>query len=110
MPREDQIKRLANRRELGVLERSLGKRGRIAAGKQQVVALPERDLELLCKQQQHLRAGPRTPGLDEAEMAGRDAGIERELQLAEPLSLAPLPQQRPSPRSGVHGRRHDARL
>ena len=44
---EDQIERLADLRQLGVSYRVLGDRRGIAGGEQQLIALPDRDFELL---------------------------------------------------------------
>jgi hypothetical protein len=62
----------------------------VAGGEQQLVAHPERNLELLCEQQHHLGARRRAACLDEAEMPGRDPGIEREVQLRSSPPLPPL--------------------
>jgi hypothetical protein len=50
---------------------------------------------LLKDPQQHLAAGFRAARLYEAQMAGRDPGIEREFELSYPPALAPLAQERP---------------
>ena len=47
MARKDQVERLAHERQLRVLQRALGKGRGVPGGQQQVVALAERDLELL---------------------------------------------------------------
>ena len=73
----------------------------MAGGEQQLVALPERDLELLGEQQHHLGARRRAAGLDEAQMPGRDPRVERQVELGAPPPLAPLAQQRPDPGLGA---------
>src|SRR3954447_17412089 len=63
------------------------------AGRQQhPVLLAERDLELAQDAQQHVAAGLRAARLDEAQVARRDAGVERQVELASPPPLAPLPE------------------
>jgi hypothetical protein len=67
--------------------------GRVAGCEQELVALAKRQLELLAEMQHHFAARLRAARLDEAEMACRDVGLERELELAQPASGAPLAQQ-----------------
>ena len=43
--------------------------------------------------QHHLPARLRAPGLEEAQMAGRDAGLEREVELAEAALGPPGPEE-----------------
>ena len=50
--------------------------GAIARGHQQHVALAQGDLELLGQVQHHLAAGLRAAGLEEAQVPGRDLGLE----------------------------------
>ena len=54
---EDPVERLADRLELGVGERPLGKCRGVARGEQEMVAIPEGDLQLLGDRKQHLAAG-----------------------------------------------------
>ena len=75
----------------------------MAGGEQQLVALPDRDLELLGEQQHHLGTRRRAAGLDEAQMPRRDPRVERHVELGAPPPLAPLTQQRPDPWLGAHG-------
>src|SRR5437763_1950018 len=63
---------------------------RVAGREQQPISLPQRDLKLLGKVQDHLGARLRPPRLDEAQMPSRDARVEREVQLAEPSPLSPV--------------------
>jgi hypothetical protein len=58
-----------------------------------MVALAQRHFELLGETQDHLAAGERTAGFDEAEVPGGDLSIEGQLQLAEAAALAPLTQE-----------------
>ena len=67
----------------------------MAGGDQQPVLLSIRNLELLEHSQQHLPAGLRPARLHEAQMAGRDPGLEREFELGQAPALAPLAEGRP---------------
>ena len=107
---EDQVERLAHRRQLGVLERALGERRSVAGGEQQPIALAERNLELLGEQQHHPGARRGAAGLDEAQMPSRDPGVERQVELGAPPPRAPLAQQRPDPGLGAHSRHLVGRL
>ena len=95
MAAEDHVERLAHRLQLGVVERALGKGGGVACGEQEPILLAKGNLELLEDPEQHLAAGLRAARLDEAQMAGRDPGIERQLELSHPPPLAPLAQEGP---------------
>ena len=79
---QDEVERLAHRPHLGVVERPLAVHRRVAGGQQQLVALAQRHLELLGQVQHHLAAGLGAAGLDEAHVPGRDAGVERQVELA----------------------------
>src|SRR5438309_1734773 len=52
---------------------------------------------MLGEQQHHLGARTRPAGLDEAHVPGRDSGLERQVELAQPAALPPLAQERPDP-------------
>src|SRR3546814_2458107 len=67
----------------------------MARGEQVRVPLPQRYLGLVGDAQHHVPAGPRAPGLDEAEVPGADPGLVGELELAAAPTVAPLPDQRP---------------
>jgi len=107
---EDQVERLTHRRELGGVQRALRKRRGVARGQQQLVALPERHLQLLGDPQQHVAPGLRSPGLDEAEMPRRDPRVERQLELGHAPPRAPFAQQRPDLVVGPRGRHSRGRL
>ena len=85
--------RLSDRRHPRRVDRGLRKHGRVAGVQQQQVALAQRHVELLGQAQHHVAAGRRATRLDEAQVAGRDLGLERELELAQSAVFAPLPQQ-----------------
>jgi hypothetical protein len=68
----------------------------VAGGQHQRIAFAQRHIELLGQGEQQPAAGTGTARLDEAEVAGRDAGIQREIELAAPPALPPLAQQRTS--------------
>ncbi|HLM25507.1 MAG TPA: hypothetical protein VK304_00905 [Thermoleophilaceae bacterium] len=92
MAAQDQVERGADGRQLRALERALRERRRVAGGEQELVALAKRDPEALEDLKQHLAAGLRAARLDEAQMTGRDPGVERELELGQPPPLAPPTQ------------------
>ena len=94
------FERLAYRRHLGRVEVVLRERGREAGGEQQLVAIAQRHLELVGEPQDHLRARPRAAGLDEAQVPGGHARLERQVELAEPAPLPPVAQQRADARAG----------
>ena len=85
---------LADLAHLGILERRLGIGGRVAGGQQQLVALPQRHVEMLGELDHHVAARLGAAGLDEAEMARGDLGLQRQLHLAETPLVAPAAQQR----------------
>jgi hypothetical protein len=91
---EHAVERCADRRHLRLVDRPLGVGGREPGGQQQLVAVAQRDVELLGEVQDHLAARPRAAGLQEAEVAGGHAGLEREVELAQPAAPAPVLQQR----------------
>ena len=95
VPAQQPAQRRPDRLQLRVLQRAPPVRGGEAAGQQQRVPVPQRDLEVLAEPQDHLAGRPGAPGLDEAQVPGRDLGPQRELELAEPSAFPPLPQQQP---------------
>src|SRR5262245_5693653 len=107
MAPEHLVDRIAHGAELRRIERALREPRREARGEQQCVPVAQRHVELLCEVENHLRARTRAAGLDEAEMARGDTGLERKLELAETPSLSPLPQHRRDGRA-ARGRVHDA--
>ena len=72
-----------------------GNAGAWPAGEQQVVLLAVGNLQLVEDSEQQLAPRVRAAGLDEAQMPGRDPGLERELQLAHPAPAAPVAQRPP---------------
>ena len=90
---EHELDRLVDGLHLGLVERALLVDRRVAGGEQEPVALAQRHLELVGEVEDHLGARLRAAGLDEAEVAGGDAGLEREVELAEAAALAPVAQQ-----------------
>ncbi len=109
MAGEDHVECLSHRRQIGVVKRSFRIGGGVTCGKQEPVLLAKGNLELLKDPQQHLAAGLRAARLYEAQMAGRDPGVEREFELSHAPALAPLPQERPD--LGLRlNRRHCGRL
>jgi hypothetical protein len=93
-PGQHLLDRLAHRFHVGVLQGALLVDGGVAGGQQQLVALAQRDLQLLGQGQQHLRAGARAAGLHEAEVPRGHPHLEGEVHLAQAPSPAPVAQQR----------------
>jgi len=92
---------------LGRVEGRLGVDRRVATGKQELVALAQGHVELVGEAQHHVAARRRAPGLDEAEVARGDLGVEREVHLAEAPALAPAAQELANGERGdVLGGRH----
>ena len=54
------------------------------------VPFPQRDLQVLGQTQNHVPAGLGAAGFEEAEVAGGNLGVERQVELAEPAALTPL--------------------
>ena len=89
------LQRVTHRLHVRFVQPALTVRRRVARGEQQLVAVAQRDVELLGEMDDHLGAGPCPAGLDEADMPGGHVRLEREVQLAQAPPLAPLAQQRP---------------
>ena len=87
MAAQQLVERVLDRPEL--LERPLRVDRRVAGGEQHPVALAQRHVELLGQVQDHLLARARAAGLEEAQVARGDAGLEREVELAEAALGAP---------------------
>ena len=82
----DAAKRATNTLHFGTFQRSFGVERRIARAVEQIVALPERNIQGIAKTNDHGPARLRAPRFDETEMSLRDVRGERKGQLA----LAPL--------------------
>ena len=76
-------------RHRGRVERRLAIDRGEAGGLEQRVPIAERDVERLGERQHHLAARARAAGLDEAQVAARDAGLERERELTLAARSAP---------------------
>ncbi|AQA20851.1 glu/Leu/Phe/Val dehydrogenase, dimerization domain protein [Rhodococcus sp. MTM3W5.2] len=107
---EDRRDRVGHRGHRHVGELVLGVRRGIAACQQQRVPLPQRDIELFAELEQHRLGWPGPAGLEEAHVPGRDLGPGREVQLTEPASLPPPPEQRADRRLGLDEGGHEATL
>jgi len=94
VPLEDQVDRLAHWCHLGVLQVVLLERRGVSGREQQLVAVAQRHLEPFGELEHHVRARPRPAGLHEAEVTGRHARLERQIELAQAAPLAPVAQQR----------------
>jgi hypothetical protein len=62
----------------------------MAGGEQELVAVAQRNLEPIGQLQDHVGARARATGLDEAQVAGGDAGLEGQVELAQPAPPAPV--------------------
>ena len=87
----DRAPRLAQR---GIVERPSVEDRCVAGGEQQRVPVAQRDVELRGESEHHLAARCRTTRFHEAQMPLRDATLERECELAESPTLAPLTHER----------------
>ena len=90
---EHALHRPTNVTQLGIVDGALGVVGRVPAREQQGVALPQRHVELLGDGEDELGAGPRAPGLDEAQVTGRHAHVERQVELAAAAPDTPVAEQ-----------------
>jgi hypothetical protein len=86
------VERRPHRLHLGIVEPVLHVHRGVAGRQHQPVSFAERDVELVSELQHHLGARARAAGLDEAQVASRDSGLERQVELAQPAALAPVPQ------------------
>jgi hypothetical protein len=93
MSGKDQVERGPHRRQVGIVDRSLGIGGSVPGSEQQPILLAEGNLQLLQDAQQHVPSGPRAARLDEAQMPGGDSGLERQVELGHTPALAPLAQK-----------------
>jgi hypothetical protein len=66
---KDPIERIAHGREFWSSEGPFGEGRSVAGREEELVSLPEWNVKLLGDRQEHLAAGLRAPGLDEAQMA-----------------------------------------
>jgi hypothetical protein len=90
---EHEVQRPADGGHVGVVEAAPPVDRGEAGRQQQIVALAQRDLELLGEVQDHLAAGAGPPGLDEAQVTRGHARVAGQVQLAEPPAQPPVAQQ-----------------
>jgi hypothetical protein len=105
---QHQLDDRARRRHRRIVERPRGEHRRESGRGQQAVALAQRHVEAARKAQHHLAARCRAPRLEAAEVARRDVGGERELELAEPAARPPVADLGADGGGGKRGR-HRAR-
>ena len=91
---QDLPDRRARRRHRRVVQRAFGVHRREAGGREQAVAFAQRHVEPIGQAKHHFAARHRAAGLDEAEVARRNLGIDREVEPAQPAALAPFAQLR----------------
>jgi len=87
----------------GVVERAFLEHGGEACGDQQGVAFAQGDLHFFHEVEQHLAAGLGVAGFHERQVARRDVGFQRQVELGKAATLAPGAQQ------GTNGLRAGAR-
>lgn len=90
--REESFDRLSYECQLGIVERALAEDRREVRGEEETVALAQRHLQPIGQMEEHLPARPCAPGLDEAQMTGRDCGARREVELADAAPSTPFAQ------------------
>ena len=73
----------------------------MAGGQQHAIGLPRRHPQHLAEPQHQAGAGAGPAGLDEAEMPGGDAGLQRQVHLAQPPGAAGAGQQGARPVAAV---------
>jgi hypothetical protein len=95
----------ARRRHRRIVERPRREHRRESGRGQQAVALAQRHVEAAREPQHHLAARRRAAGLEAAEMARRDVGGERELELAEAAAHPPVAELRADRGGGSGGHR-----
>ena len=91
---EQPVDGVAHRLHLGRVEVGRVERRREARRDQQRVALAQRHVEVIGEVQHHLAARPGPAGLDEAQVPRRDAGVVRQIELAQAPPRPPVAQQR----------------
>src|SRR5919109_285393 len=91
---QHQLDRIPDRLHLRLVECPLPLPRRLTGPKEELVAFTQRNAELVGEMEHHLRARTRAAGLNEAEMSSRDAGLQGQVELAEPPSLPPATQER----------------
>lgn len=93
--------------EIRSIELLFGKYRRAACGDERRVPPTQGNQELGDEVQQHVAAGDRAAGFDEAQMALRDLGVRSEAELAQPPPLTPSAQQAADGVLIGNGSRHD---
>ena len=91
---ENPLDPLPHRGHIGVVEGAFAVDRREAGGHQQLILFAQRHVEHPGESQHHRAARCRTARLDEADVAGRHVGLDREVELRQPAALPPLAHQR----------------
>src|SRR3546814_2108879 len=86
---QHQLHRAARIGQRRIVQRTFRQTGREAGGDKYPVPLARRDGEPLGQPHHYVAAGPRPAGFDEAEVAGGDFRVEREIELAQAAARAP---------------------
>lgn len=92
VPLENEVDGLPGGHEGRIVQRSLGKDGRIAGGDQDRIALAQRHAQPFGQMQQQVAAGCRAPAFDEAQVPLRDFRVERQVELAQMAATPPFAQ------------------
>ncbi len=100
---QNEIHRLAHARKRRIVERAFRIDRREARRHKHDVAFAKGHVELLRQEQHHLAARLRAPGLEKAQMARGDLGLESEIHLAQAAALAPFAQEIAHMSVGGHG-------
>jgi len=77
------VEGLPHRPHAGLVEIALAVGRRVPGREQELVAVAQRDREMLGEVQDHLCARPRTARLDKAQVPRRHLRLEREVELAQ---------------------------
>src|SRR5262249_57089624 len=77
-----------------------------SSGVQEDVALAQRELQLLCKMQDHFTARPGTASFEKAQVPRGNIRLVGQIELADAPPLAPLAQQIAYPAGGSHRLNH----
>ncbi len=89
---QHEIERASDRLGLQPGQPFLAEHRREPGRRQHRIAVPQRQVQRAGEHQHHLAAGPGSAGFQKAEMALGDTGIQREVELAESATSAPLLQ------------------
>jgi Luciferase-like monooxygenase len=90
---DDMSERRHHRSQVCAVQRGFRVGRRVAGGEQQFVALAQRQAKRLGEPDDHAATWRRTTALDEAQVPLGGAGLDRELELADPVGAAAFPER-----------------